>query len=83
MKNMNMAFQLDGETTDDELIARYRLDPRHSGKDTINEAIRQAVMLENQVEARAAGVSEEESKATNARLLAQSRQLEKVVNKFS
>lgn len=59
MKDYNLAYQLDGETTDNELVARYGLDPRVAGTPAINKAVREAVYLENLREAEMQGIDKD------------------------
>jgi len=82
MTNANMAFKLDGETTDAELAARYGLDQRLIGKPEINEAIRQAVYQENIAGARRQGLDPALAKKKANRLREETRKLQASMSRF-
>jgi len=77
MKNANLAFKLDGETTDRELINRYQLDPALAGRPQINDAIRDAVYKQNIQEASMVGIDPAMAKDTANRLRMESVNLQK------
>jgi len=79
MKNHNIAWILDGETTDNELVERYNLDPSLAYTPKINAAVRQAVYDENIREMTARGIPLKDA-TTQSRLLSeQSLSLEKKI----
>jgi len=83
MKNYNIAYQLDGDTTDDDLVRMFHLDPRVAGTPKINGAVRQATRERNIADSMRGGLSRETAVANADKLYKDSVELENKLKKFT